>query len=162
MKKYYSYIKYVNPLYLIKVWKDKSISLTNKIVTSLPLIGIFILAIVNSKLENSMALEYNSFLKDYNCEEETWEVKGRDVVKTFNIINVSREMNEGLFLDNYSPPSTIDGIRCNWAKDLIYMHGSYFRKANIFLGYPKNEEYVDCFCKGFVIAAEEYILEKNQ
>ena len=55
----------------------------------------------------------------------------------------------------------IEDIECDWAKDFIFSKSGDLRKYNIFLSYPANEEYVDCFCKGFVTEAEKYILEKN-
>ena len=91
----------------------------------------------------------------------TWRIFGEKVVtETWYIISVSLEMDEGLF-GFHKLPKTVQDIDCDWAKDFIYSQSSYFRNFNVYLSYPKNEEFVECFCIGFETAAEKYILEKN-
>ena len=116
---------------------------------------------INSNLETKQALEYNAYLKDYDCKDSYWEFEGRKVVKRgYKIINLSKSLNEDEF-SLIEIPSRVEDIRCDWAENLYMLHKDYFRIAKVNIGYPADEELVDCFCKGFVTAAENYISENN-
>ena len=163
-KDYYKiigYLKYINPFYVFKFWKDETKSFFDKIKTSLPLIVLIFLTVLNGKAENSLRSDYNLKLKSLECNDDIWYTQGKSLVKqTFNIVSVSLDLDEGKY-NFHRLPTVVEDIDCKWAKDFIYQQSGELRKRNIFISYPGNEEFVDCFCKGFVEESEKYILNKN-
>ena len=175
MKKYFVF----NPLKLLKILSNKDLGLIEKLKYSLPLgFCIYMLtytAVFREEIELEQQQKKEAFekemterkmnklelIKNAECESSIWEINGKDVVdKVFGIVSVSNEMGEGTYTF-HKLPKKVEDIECDWAKDFIFSKSGDLRKYNIFLSYPENEEYVDCFCKGFVTAAEKYILEKN-